>query len=174
MAQNITAEQAKEWLSGGQAVLVDVREPDEFKEKHIPYAQSIPLSLLQTGDVSLDFPGDQKVIMQCLKGKRGETSCAILEKRDIKNEIYNIEGGIESWIASGLPVVGGARKTGISIFRQVQIVMGSLICLLVVLGMNGFGPGLFLAAIFSAALAIAGVTGWCGLAILLSKMPWNK
>ncbi|MGB0720560.1 MAG: rhodanese family protein, partial [Bdellovibrionales bacterium] len=136
-------------------------------------AQSVPLSLLQTQGFDVTFPPKVKVIAQCLKGKRGETSCAILSGSH-QCDFYNIEGGIEAWIADGLPVIGGGAGPKFSIFRQVQMIVGSLIALMVLAGFGGWSAGFAIAGIFGAALAFAGLTGWCGLAMALQKMPWNK
>ncbi|MGN7437690.1 MAG: rhodanese-like domain-containing protein [Alcanivorax sp.] len=172
MTHNISAKDAHDMLVQGGAVLIDVREPDEFKTRHIPYAHSIPLSTVSEMMGFMDIPQDKKIIMQCLAGKRGEQACGIL-RSDAKHEIFNIEGGIGAWESSGLPVIGGAEPK-FSIFRQVQMIMGTLIAALVVFGFLGMTFMFALAGIFAAALAVAGFTGWCGLAILLRKMPWNK
>lgn len=171
MSNTITAKQAEEWLKAGQGVLIDVREPDEFKGEHIAYALSVPLA--QVGSVvgAMELPADRKLITQCLAGKRGEQACATLAGADsVPHEVFNIEGGINAWKEAGLPVVssGGAGGPKISIFRQVQIIMGFLIAALIIFDMP------VLAAIFALALGVAGVTGWCGLAMALHKAPWNK
>lgn len=170
----ITATQAREWLLNGEAILIDVREPDEFKERHIAQAQSVPLSVLQAGNCELHYPKNAKIIVQCLKGKRGETGCAILGQQFTDNEFFNIEGGLSAWEAEGLPTVTPAGGPKISIFRQVQIIVGALIALMIVLGFAGMSAGFVIAGILGIALAFAGLTGWCGLAMLLQKMPWNR
>lgn len=72
-----------------------------------------------------------------------------------------------------MPVISHSSSK-ISIFRQVQIIIGGLIALLVILGFAGFASGFIIAGLLGAALFFAGLTGWCGLAMLLSKIPWNK
>ena len=83
-----------------------------------------------------------------------------------------MDGGITAWKAAGLPVASSGK--GLSIFRQVQIIVGGLIAFLVVLGLTGLTVGFIIAGILGGALFFAGLTGWCGLAMLLRKMPWNK
>ncbi|WP_244619092.1 YgaP-like transmembrane domain [Rhizobium sp. 18055] len=61
-----------------------------------------------------------------------------------------------------------------SIFRQVQIVVGTLVLLSVLGGFLLNPAGFVIAGLFGAALALAGMSGWCGMAILLGRMPWNK
>ena len=93
-----------------------------------------------------------------------------------KSTIMNIEGGIEAWKEAGLPVIGASTTNApkISIMRQVQMIVGSLVMLCVLLGFTGVSAAFLFAGIFGAALFFAGLTGWCGLAMMLAKMPWNK
>lgn len=173
MTQSINPHDAYEALKNGDAILIDVREPDEFRQCHISFAQSVPLGMLNNGMNGLYFPAGRKVIVQCLGGKRGENACAVLQAHGIENPIFNITGGINAWQAAGLPVIGGAQPK-FSIFRQVQMIVGTLIFMLVLLGFAGITLAFALAGLFGGALALAGLTGWCGLAMLLNKMPWNK
>lgn len=176
MTTTVNVTTALDMIKRGDAVLVDVREADEFKAEHIAYALSVPLSALEKGFQSLDIPEDKTILFQCLKGSRGQMACERVQGLGAcKNKIANIEGGIESWKQSGLPVIrAGSAPQKISIFRQVQMIVGFLIAFFVVLGFSGVSLGFALAGIFGAVLCVAGITGWCGLAIILSKMPWNK
>lgn len=168
--QTIDAHTAHEWLAGGKAILIDVREADEFKAGHIPYALSFPLSGLGASLSLPVFTNGTKVIFQCQKGKRGEQACIFAGN---KPHSYNLVGGVESWAEAGLPLVGG-KAPRLSVFRQVQMVVGFLILCLVVLGLSGLIFAFYIAALLSFALMAAGITGWCGLAMLLSRMPWNR
>lgn len=174
MNKTISPQEAYKALSSGEAVLIDVREPDEFSSEHIAYGLSIPLSVFEEQFVSLQIPAEKKIFFQCLKGKRGEEACLVASRIEgMENEIFNIEGGISGWAEKGLPLVKNAVSGGFSIFRQVQIIVGSLIAVLVVLGFAGFTIGFAVAGFLGAALFFAGLTGWCGLAKILHKMPWN-
>ena len=96
-------------------------------------------------------------------------------KREHTNKIINIEGGIQAWKEQGLPVISAETKSaGLSIMRQVQIIVGFLVLASVFVGFSGVTNAFILAGIFGGALMFAGLTGWCGLAMLLAKMPWNK
>lgn len=58
--------------------------------------------------------------------------------------------------------------------RQVQIAAGALVLLGVILG-YGVAPGFFLiSGVVGAGLLFAGISGFCGMARLLMKMPWNR
>lgn len=167
----INSQTAHEWLGKQEAILIDVREADEFKAGHIPYALSIPLSNLGASLSLPLFTQGTKVIFQCQKGKRGEQACLIAS--NIPHS-YNLEGGIENWASEGLPLVGGLKAFGITIFRQVQMIVGFLVLSLVMLGLTGVVMAFYIAAFLGFALMMAGITGWCGLAMLLSRLPWNR
>lgn len=176
MTESINVAQAVSMIKNDEAVLIDVREPDEFKDSHIAYAISVPLSALEGGFKMLDIPADKTILFQCLKGSRGQTACARIQGLgSCKNKIVNIEGGIEAWKSEGLPVIESSRaQPKLSLMRQVQIIVGFLVALCVVIGLAGMTAAFVLAGFFGAALCVAGLTGWCGLATMLSKMPWNK
>ncbi len=173
MRYNTSATQAYDLLQKGQAVLIDVREAEEFKQEHIAYALSVPLSQFEESLVQLQIPEDKAIIFQCLKGKRGEMACARVQGIEkFKNDILNIEGGIDGWKEAHLPIVQSQPTAGVKIpvQRQVLMIMGSLIATLILIG----GSASYIAAVFALALAFSGLTGWCGLAMMLQKMPWNK
>jgi rhodanese-related sulfurtransferase len=176
MTQTISAQQAFEWLKNGEALLIDVREPDEFTAEHIAYASLLPLGMV--GDVlrNMDIPAGRKLVFQCKKGMRGGQACDVVAgMAHLQNvDIYNIAGGIESWKTAGLPVIGGSGGRKISIFRQVQMIIGAVLFVLIVLGLTGIGAALLLAAVIAGVFAFTGLICWCGLALLLQKMPWNR
>lgn len=176
MTQTITIEEAHLKIQQGTAILIDVREADEFQKQHIPYALSIPLSTLEDGFKMLSIPADKTILFQCLKGSRGQIACQKIKNLSSQNTtIMNLDGGIEAWKNAGFPVIDSSIKTSkISIMRQVQMIVGFLIALSVLLGFNGFPVGFIIAGFFGFALLFAGISGWCGLALILSKMAWNK
>jgi len=81
--------------------LLDVREPWEYEEAHIP-----GVTLLPMGDVpdSLDqIPTDKQVIVTCRTGNRSGQIAAYLRQNGFDN-ISNMSGGIVDWQAAGYPV----------------------------------------------------------------------
>lgn len=170
----IDAEQLKDWLKSGEAVLVDVREPNEFTEWRIPQAISMPLTNIDKHLPKLDVE-TRKIVFQCLKGKRGEMAAeAALETFQEKHEIYNLTGGIETWDAAGFHITRDSEAKGMPIMRQVLITAGGLILLFSLLAIAGIKFGAYLSAFMGAGLLFAGVTGTCAMASALKKMPWNK
>lgn len=175
MINTISPQEAARWLADGEAILIDVREADEFRAEHIAYANSLPLSALEDLFKKMNIPENRKIVFQCLKGARGGQACTTIQGcGSCNNALYNLDGGITAWKQAGLPVVSSLIASGISIFRQVQIIIGGLIAVLVVLGFLGLSFGFIGAGLLGLALFVSGLTGWCGLAMLLSKMPWNK
>lgn len=170
MIRAITPQEAATTLAAGRAVLLDVREPAEFAAGHIAEAMSVPLASLPT--VLASLPPERPVIFQCERGARGERACAMAAATG-RGDVANLDGGLAAWRQAGLPVIGAA-PAGVSIFRQVQMIVGTAVALLVALGFAGWTAGFALAGLMGAILAIAGLTGWCGLAMLLARMPWNR
>jgi len=88
-------------------------------------------------------------------------------------DIYNLEGGIEAWNAAGL-TVASSGKAFLPLDRQVQLTIGLLLIAGSVLG-TLFSPAwFFLTGLIGVGLTVAGLTGFCGLALVMAKMPWNQ
>ena len=88
-------------------------------------------------------------------------------------EVLLLDGGLNAWKKAQGEVVKNTAEP-LPLMRQVQIVAGSLIVLGVVLGYAVHEGFFLLAGFVGAGLVFAGVTGFCGMAVLLMKMPWNK
>ena len=83
-----------------------------------------------------------------------------------------LEGGVQAWEASGLPLLRG-KKT-ISLERQVRIAAGTLVFIGAVLGYFVNPAWMGLAGFVGAGLVFAGVTDTCGMGMILARMPWNN
>ena len=81
-------------------------------------------------------------------------------------------GGIDAWRAAGLPTVR-MRSSGVSVMRQVQLVIGAGVAAGTALGAFVSPWFLVVPAFMGAGLVFAGATGFCGLAVLMGKLPWN-
>ena len=152
------------------AVLVDIREPDEFARSHVPGAISRPLSSFESAHLRIEPGAD--VIFTCRTGMRTGANCDRLAAA-VDGDAFVLEGGLDAWSKAGLPLAVDA-KAPLEIMRQVQIAAGSLVLLGVLLGWL-VAPGFFaLAAFVGAGLTFAGATGFCGMARLLMLAPWNR
>jgi rhodanese-related sulfurtransferase len=150
--------------------LLDIREPVEHAEEHIEGARLIPLGELKTR--ANEIGHDRPLVVMCRSGKRGREAMAILEKLGFP-EVQNLEGGILAWKEAGLSVRLGKKKV-FPLMQQVQIAIGIGVLSGVLLSRTVHPDFIFLSAFFGAGLLFAGLSGWCGLAILMSKMPWNR
>ncbi|MBX7249064.1 MAG: rhodanese family protein [Caulobacteraceae bacterium] len=157
-------------LRDGSAVLVDIREPDEFAREHVKGAIAAPLSVFETSHLKLE--PDRDVIFMCRTGHRTAVNCSRLSAR-IEGPAWVMEGGLEAWKAAGLATVADA-KAPLEIMRQVQIGAGSLVLAGIALGALVHPYWYALAAFVGAGLTVAGATGFCGMAKLLALAPWNR
>jgi len=161
---------AKALLDSGRALLVDIRESDEFAREHLPGAHHVPLS----GFNAADFNGerDRIAIFHCASGARtAEAAPRILATAFA--EVYQLEQGLSGWKKAGLPTVVN-RSMPISLQRQVQITAGMMVLLGVILG-YAVSPWFFaLSGFVGAGLTFAGLSGTCAMASLLAVMPWNR
>jgi len=156
-------------MEEGTVTLVDVREPDEFGRGHIRGAWLMPLGLVTSRSVQADSGRD--VVLCCRSGNRSEMAVEVLATGD-HAEVLHLDGGINAWRDAGFELDG--RGGGISIMRQVQIVVGTGVLVSTVLGILVSLWWLLVAGLLGAGLAFAGISGTCGLAMVLKRMPWNR
>jgi rhodanese-related sulfurtransferase len=163
--------QAKRLLDQG-AVLVDIREADEHAREKIPGARLVSLSKLD--QAALGPQQDQPVIFHCKSGARTQGNAPRLAAKVGPGcEAYNIQGGLDAWKKAGLPTVVDRRQP-LELQRQVQIGAGSMAFLGTMLGLL-VSPWFFAVPAFvGAGLTMAGITGFCGMARILKKAPWNR
>ena len=82
--------------AGEKINLVDVREPDEYKEFNIG-GRLIPLGKIQSMQADeLDDLKNEELIVHCRSGKRSVTACLFLETMGFKN-VKNLQGGMLAW-----------------------------------------------------------------------------
>ena len=161
---------ASQWINNDEAVLVDVREPFEHSVEHIESSKLHPLQSLDTDSIESQA-GGRKVIFHCLSGKRSIEAAA--HYLSTKADAYYLDGGIEEWKRTGQSTIRSTQTPRVDIMRQVQMAAGTLIILGVLLGLTINIWFIGLSAFVGCGLFFAGFTGWCGMARLLAKMPWN-
>jgi rhodanese-related sulfurtransferase len=160
---------------GAAAEIIDVRTPAEFAQVHAEGARLVPLDQLDPAAVMSARNGTaagEPLYVICKSGGRAARACERFEAAGFPN-VLSIEGGTEAWQGAGLPVVRGACRV-LSLERQVRIGAGSLVLTGVVLGWWVHPAFYGLAAFVGAGLVFAGVTDWCGMGMLLARMPWNR
>lgn len=98
-----TAQQLQERLqNGGDLLILDVREPNEYAFAHIAGSLHIPLNRLPERVRELDKSQDMVVI--CHHGMRSQQACLFLEQYGFER-LYNLKGGIDAWSVSCDPSV---------------------------------------------------------------------
>lgn len=169
---SVDAATVKKWLDNNEAIVIDVREPDEHKECNIPDATLIPLADISANKLPL-CPG-KKIVIHCKLGGRSEQACQKLLENDPELELYSLKGGIVSWTELGYPVNNNLKKIGMSINNQAQLFLGILIILGCVLFLISSLIGLVFILLIGFGLIIE---VWLDRSIpitWLENMPWNK
>ena len=167
--KSLSPQAASDLMSQG-AILVDIREADEVAREHIAQARHLPMDRLQAQ--GLAFDGAPAVIFHCRSGNRTRVNASVLGACTAC-DAYVLEGGLDAWKKAGLPVVADASQP-LELQRQVQIAAGSLIVLGTVLGATVSPWFHALSGFVGAGLVFAGASGFCGLARVLMRMPWNR
>ncbi|WP_431782599.1 rhodanese-like domain-containing protein [Streptomyces chumphonensis] len=103
----LTPEQAHRRSSHGDAVLLDVRETDEWNAGHVPGAVHLPLSRLATGAALPPAAGDGPVVAICRSGRRSRQAAELLAGRGV--DATDVVGGMVAWSRAGLPVAPPGR-----------------------------------------------------------------
>jgi len=167
---NISATQLHQKIKQGEiAHLVDVRTSAEFHSERFDVQPLLNHSLNRIE--SLDLPKDAEIYLTCRTGNRSSKALTRLHELGYTN-LINVEGGLLAWQAAKLPVT--KTENVFPILRQVQIATGTLV-MFGALGSMYITPSLIWLAVFvGAGLTFAGLTGTCGMAMLLARMPWNK
>lgn len=100
----VTAQEAYDMLERDEAVLIDVREQNEWDTQNIPGATLVPLSHFDPS--SLPSAPDKIGIFHCRSGRRTEDYFGLFLQGDYK-DVVHMAGGILDWHAKGLPVKNG-------------------------------------------------------------------
>jgi rhodanese-related sulfurtransferase len=145
------------------AVIIDVREPREFRENGIPGAVNLPLS--EFHEDQYNSYRENLICLICQSGNRASRTKDQLEKIGFTNVVL-LDRHMES-------IENNESATGWSVDRQFRFVLGILIAI----SMIGFFRGgiwfLSLSIFVSLGLTITASIDRCYLRVLIAKMPWN-
>ncbi|GHE94361.1 hypothetical protein GCM10014715_58320 [Streptomyces spiralis] len=96
---------------GGDALLLDVREPHEWQAGHAPGAVHLPLTALAAGaGLPAAAQSRQPVVVICRSGNRSQRAAELLLARGV--EAVDVIGGMQDWAGAGLPVVDAHGRDG--------------------------------------------------------------
>lgn len=149
---------------------INVCTKDEYKAKHIEGVRNIPLDQLPSR--LHELADKQTIYVHCRSGNRSKRAIEEMERLGVRARLVNVEGGIMAWESAGLQT--RSLSSVLPMTQQVFVAAGSLILLGVFLVLTVDLAFLIIPGFIGAGLLFAGLTGWCGMAMLLSKMPWNK
>jgi SulP family sulfate permease len=99
---SISAQTLQERLRNGDTppLVIDVREPREFKQGHIPYSQLVPLPKLLSETLDLPLPFDHDIVLVCRSGRRSTRAAYVLQNKGYRN-VCILQGGILGWETAG-------------------------------------------------------------------------
>ncbi|MFE2042332.1 rhodanese-like domain-containing protein [Streptomyces sp. NPDC059477] len=166
----LDADQARTRLA--ELTVIDVRTPGEYASGHLPGALNIPLDHLGRALPALrELRGELLVV--CASGARSANACALLAEEGVR--AMTLTGGTADWSRRGHALgrpASGARAVW-PMDRQVRFTAGTLV--LTGLGLGLLHPAwLLLSAGIAGGLVFSAVTGTCGMAALLAKLPHNR
>lgn len=100
--REIDVDELERLLEDG-AVLVDVREPQEYAEAHVPGAVLIPMGRLPGATAELDR--SEPIHLICRSGHRSAVMCEVLAAQGF--DAINVAGGTLAWVRAGKPYDSG-------------------------------------------------------------------
>ncbi len=106
---SLSTTQATQLINREDALVIDVREPDEYVGGHLPESRNIPAGQISERIGELDGSKDKPLIVVCQTGSRSTGVCKQLIAQGFARA-RNLEGGIAGWRAAGLPLKKGAKK----------------------------------------------------------------
>jgi rhodanese-related sulfurtransferase len=90
-------------INSANALLLDVRETQEYEGGRLPNAVHIPLSQLASRGAELARSAGRPVVAYCMLGNRSRMAGKALARMGFK-DVYNLKGGYRAWKDAGLPV----------------------------------------------------------------------
>lgn len=170
--------------------ILDVRTDMEHREAHLNCKHiHVPLDTLDAQKFMTDnnLSADSDVYILCRGGKRAASAAEMFEAAGYHN-VHVIEGGLLACQECGTDVSGTtipakttscctprpATSAPISLERQVRIAAGLFVGLGSLLALTSSAVFALIPLAVGCGLVFAGITDRCGLALILTKAPWNK
>lgn len=102
-AEGIDVRQAQSMSRQG-ALLLDVREQDEYTALHAAEAKLIPLGQLGARINELESYKNKPIVVVCRSGRRSAKAVSLLQEAGF-TQVSNVKGGMTEWEKEGLPIV---------------------------------------------------------------------
>ncbi|ANV91749.1 rhodanese-like domain-containing protein [Picosynechococcus sp. PCC 8807] len=156
-------------VNSPNTVVFDVREQAEYAREHVAGAQNIPLSRLTVDTVPQTT---KNVILYCQSGNRSRRAAELFFAAGYY-QVAHFDGGFTAWKGANLPY-NEDKKAPLPMMRQVQIVAGGLVLAGTLLSAFVSPWFLLLTGFVGSGLMFAGFTGFCGMAKILARLPYNR
>ena len=127
--ENFDADQAKAYMAEhdeGTYTLLDVRQPGEYEQSHLPGAKLVPLP--QLSDRMEELDPEKPVVVYCAVGGRSRAAAQLLSGKGF-DEVYNLKGGIKAWedrTAVGPVELSEIHLTGDETVRDILVFIYSM------------------------------------------------
>jgi len=102
-AREVGVTDAVQLINRQDAVIVDVREPAEFKTGHIPHARNIPAGQIGERLKELEKFKARPILLACASGSRSGTAGSALQKAGFA-QVWSLAGGMGAWQQAGMPL----------------------------------------------------------------------
>jgi rhodanese-related sulfurtransferase len=102
-SKEVSVQQAVQLINRRDAVVLDVRDAQEYGSGHIANARHIPAADVGKRIAELDKVKQRPVIVACRTGARAGAACALLRKNGF-TEVFALKGGIVGWQQASLPL----------------------------------------------------------------------
>ena len=97
----VSQESFQKLADEADTVMIDIREPEEYRSGHIPGASSTPLRML--AESWKELPQDRTILLVCRSGRRSSRALHMLEDVGL-TKIFALQGGVLAWRARGFPL----------------------------------------------------------------------
>lgn len=102
-AKELSAADVVTLINRRDAIVLDVREPGEFKSGHIPRARNIPLSQLKDRLKELEKQKARPIVVSCASGSRSVNASRVLKQHGF-NEVFALRKGLLGWAEASMPL----------------------------------------------------------------------
>ncbi|MGW2724832.1 rhodanese-like domain-containing protein [Streptomyces sp. NPDC001492] len=159
-----------------QLTVIDVRTPGEYAGGHLPGALNIPLYQIRRALPDIRQAAERgDVLVVCASGARSQNACTLLAEQGIP--AATLTGGTGAWAAAGRDLHRPATRKARAAWgmeRQVRFTAGTLMILGLALGLLVHPAFQLVSAAMAGGLVFSALTGTCGMAALLGRLPHNR
>jgi rhodanese-related sulfurtransferase len=101
--KDVSVHEAVQLINRRDAIVLDVRDAEEYAAGHIPNARHVPVADMEKRWKELEKLKQRPVIVSCRSGTRAATAAAVLRKNGFA-EVFPLKGGMQGWQQANMPV----------------------------------------------------------------------